>query len=223
MQLDCIFGKTYKNDEFEQIVDFLNANPIKYALTVSPTIYTSCIKQFWTSAKVKTVNDDVRIQALVDGKKVVVNKASIRRDLRLDDAEGTARLPNDAIFEEVARIWVLSLEQTKTNQAAKIKKLKKRLKKLEGKKKKRTHGLKRLYKVSMSARIVSSDEEGLEQDATVAKKVVTTIEVATAATSPQISKDELTLVQTLKTFDKVNLEQHHFYNLHMLKTKVKES
>nr|GEV68860.1 hypothetical protein [Tanacetum cinerariifolium] len=41
---------------------------------------------------------------------------------------------------------VVSLEQTKTNQAAKIEKLKKRVKKLEGKKKKITHDLKRLYK-----------------------------------------------------------------------------
>nr|GFA75123.1 hypothetical protein [Tanacetum cinerariifolium] len=40
----------------------------------------------------------------VDGKKVILNKASIRRDLRLDDAEGTACLPNAAIFEEFARM-----------------------------------------------------------------------------------------------------------------------
>nr|GFC91633.1 hypothetical protein [Tanacetum cinerariifolium] len=59
---------------------------------------------FWTSVKVKTVNDDVRLQALVDGKKVIVNEASIRRDLRLDDAEGTACLPNAAIFEDLARM-----------------------------------------------------------------------------------------------------------------------
>nr|GEW32798.1 hypothetical protein [Tanacetum cinerariifolium] len=50
-------------------------------------IYTSCIEQFWDSAKVETVNGDVRLQALVDGKKIIVNEASIRRDLRLDDAE----------------------------------------------------------------------------------------------------------------------------------------
>nr|GFB94270.1 hypothetical protein [Tanacetum cinerariifolium] len=53
---------------------------------------------------VKTVNDDVWIQALVDGKKVVVNEASIRCDLRLDDDEGTACLLNVDIFEELARI-----------------------------------------------------------------------------------------------------------------------
>nr|GEV97595.1 hypothetical protein [Tanacetum cinerariifolium] len=66
---------------------------------------------------------------------------------------------------------VISLEQTKTNQAAKIKKLKKRVKKVEGKKKKkRTHGLKRLYKIGLSARIVSFDEEGLGDQEDVSKQ-----------------------------------------------------
>nr|GEW02193.1 uncharacterized mitochondrial protein AtMg00810-like [Tanacetum cinerariifolium] len=45
------------------------AAEVKYALTASLTIYTLCIKQFWTSAKVTTVDDEVRIQALVDEKK----------------------------------------------------------------------------------------------------------------------------------------------------------
>nr|GEV52923.1 hypothetical protein [Tanacetum cinerariifolium] len=85
--LIAFLEKPTESDRFEQIVDFLNVNPIKYVLTVSPTIYTSCIKQFWTYTNVKTVNEDVRLQALVDGKKVIVNKASIRHDLRLDDAE----------------------------------------------------------------------------------------------------------------------------------------
>nr|GEW59954.1 hypothetical protein [Tanacetum cinerariifolium] len=57
---------------------------------------------------------------------------------------------------------VLSLEQIKTNQAAEIEKLKKRVKKLEGKKKRRTHGLKRLYKVGLTARVESfMEQEGL--------------------------------------------------------------
>nr|GEW45562.1 hypothetical protein [Tanacetum cinerariifolium] len=57
-----------------------------------------------TYAKVKTINEDIRLQALVDGKKVIVNEASIRCDLRLDASEGTTCLPNAAIFEELARI-----------------------------------------------------------------------------------------------------------------------
>nr|GEV39750.1 hypothetical protein [Tanacetum cinerariifolium] len=55
-------------------------------------------------AKVKRVNKDIHIQALIDGKKLIVNEASIRRDLKLEDAEGTACLPNDTIFEELARM-----------------------------------------------------------------------------------------------------------------------
>nr|GEU54324.1 hypothetical protein [Tanacetum cinerariifolium] len=120
------------------------------------------------------------------------------------------------------KLRVLSLEQNKTNQAAKIKKLKKRFKKLEGKKKKRTHRLKRLYKGRMNnadlfrVNDLDGDEvimdvtasENVEHDAIVAEKevsvaaneVVTTVESVegiTTATTPQISKDDVTLAQTL--------------------------
>ncbi|GJU58097.1 hypothetical protein Tco_1235863 [Tanacetum coccineum] len=74
---------------FKGIIDFLNASSIRYALTVNPTIYTSCIKQFWATAKAKTVNGEVHIQALVDGKKVIVTEPSVRRALQLKDVEGT--------------------------------------------------------------------------------------------------------------------------------------
>ncbi|GJU83360.1 hypothetical protein Tco_1285725 [Tanacetum coccineum] len=42
----AFLAKPTESEGFEQIVDFLNANPIKYMLTVNPTIYTSCIEQF---------------------------------------------------------------------------------------------------------------------------------------------------------------------------------
>nr|GEW00602.1 hypothetical protein [Tanacetum cinerariifolium] len=102
--LIAFFEKPSESDGFEQIVDFLNANQIKYALTVSPTIYTSCIKQFWTTVKIKTINDDVRLQALIDGKKVVINEAFIRHDLKLNDTKCTSCLFNALIFEELARM-----------------------------------------------------------------------------------------------------------------------
>nr|GEU88156.1 putative ribonuclease H-like domain-containing protein [Tanacetum cinerariifolium] len=50
------------------------------------------------------VNDVTRLQALVDKKKVVVTKATIREALRLDDEEGVDCLPNKEIFTELARI-----------------------------------------------------------------------------------------------------------------------
>ncbi|GKB57713.1 hypothetical protein Tco_0913899 [Tanacetum coccineum] len=81
-------SKPEESDGFEQIVDFLNAHPIKYALTVNPTIYTSCIKQFWSTVKAKTINGEVQLHALVDGKKIIVTESTVRRDLQLEDAEG---------------------------------------------------------------------------------------------------------------------------------------
>nr|GEV94919.1 ribonuclease H-like domain-containing protein [Tanacetum cinerariifolium] len=92
------------SEGIDQIIDFLNAHTIKYALVVNPTIYVSCIKQFWATATVKKVNDDVQLYTLIDGKKVVVLEAIIRRDLHLDDADGVKCLPNDEIFEELARM-----------------------------------------------------------------------------------------------------------------------
>ncbi|GJS86261.1 hypothetical protein Tco_0752802 [Tanacetum coccineum] len=54
--------KPTESDGLEQIVDFLNAHPIKYALT---------------------------IQALVDKKKVIITETSIISDLQLEDAKVT--------------------------------------------------------------------------------------------------------------------------------------
>ncbi|GJW79995.1 hypothetical protein Tco_0143970 [Tanacetum coccineum] len=85
--LVVFLAKPAESEGFEQIVDFLNAHTIKYALMVNPTIYTSCIEQFWATVKAKTINEEVQLQALVDGKKIIVTEASIRSDLLLNDEE----------------------------------------------------------------------------------------------------------------------------------------
>ncbi|GJY27431.1 hypothetical protein Tco_0402157 [Tanacetum coccineum] len=54
--LIAFLEKPTESEGFEEIVDFLNANPIKYALTVNPTVYCSCVKQFWDTVKAKMVN-----------------------------------------------------------------------------------------------------------------------------------------------------------------------
>ncbi|GKA26601.1 hypothetical protein Tco_0712710 [Tanacetum coccineum] len=100
------FSKPIESDGFEQIVDFLNAHPIRYALTVNPTIYTSCIKQFWSTVKGKTINGEEQLHALVDGKKIIITEASIRSDLQLDDEEGVGCLPNSIIFEQLTLMGV---------------------------------------------------------------------------------------------------------------------
>ncbi|GKB73091.1 hypothetical protein Tco_0934503 [Tanacetum coccineum] len=53
---------------------------------------------------VKTANREVQLQAPVDGKKIIITKASVRCDLQLNDEEGMDCLPNATIFEELTRI-----------------------------------------------------------------------------------------------------------------------
>ncbi|GJT79745.1 hypothetical protein Tco_1054087 [Tanacetum coccineum] len=174
--------KPIESDGFAEIIDFLKASSVHYALTVNPIIYTSCIEQFWATTK-----------------------SSIRRDLHLDDAEGTDCLPTATIFEELARMGeitplfdtmmvqaseevgedsdhpidqpstsskpkkkqtskktqskVLDLEKANDAQAKEIAALKKRIQRLERKKKSRHTGLKRLKKVGMSRRVESSEDQ----------------------------------------------------------------
>ncbi|GJS24622.1 hypothetical protein Tco_0453254 [Tanacetum coccineum] len=214
---------------FEKIVDFINAHTIKYVLTINPTIYTSCIEQFWAIVKAKTINGEVQLQALADAKKIIITESIVRRDLQLEDAEGVDCLPNATIFEQltlmsskttawnkfssnmtsaiiclatnqkfnfskyifesggprrqetmgdtIAQTRVLDLETTKTTQANEIASSKRRVKKLEKKNKSRTHKLKRLYKVGLSARVESSrDEESLGEDASKQGRRITAID-----------------------------------------------
>nr|GEW98876.1 hypothetical protein [Tanacetum cinerariifolium] len=96
--------RLYINDDWNEVkqllrmelrFDFLNANPIKYALTVNPTIYNSCIEQFWATAKAKNINGKAQIHAKVDGKKVIISEATIRRDLKFEDEGGVDFLSNE--------------------------------------------------------------------------------------------------------------------------------
>ncbi|GJR04921.1 hypothetical protein Tco_0527905 [Tanacetum coccineum] len=67
-------SKPAESKGFEQIVDLLNA---------------------------KTVNVEVQLQALVDGKKIIITESIVRRDLQLEYAEGVDCLPNATIFEQL--------------------------------------------------------------------------------------------------------------------------
>ncbi|GKD32242.1 putative ribonuclease H-like domain-containing protein [Tanacetum coccineum] len=79
-------------------------------------------KAFDATVKVKTVNGEQQLQALVDGKKKVVTEASVRRDLQLDDEECTDCFPNATIIEELTRIGLqcLSAKTTTWNEFSSI-------------------------------------------------------------------------------------------------------
>nr|GEY40491.1 hypothetical protein [Tanacetum cinerariifolium] len=57
-----------------------------------------------TSVSIKKSNDVVRLQALIDRKKVIITEDTIRQALRLDDADGVDCLPNEEIFAELVRM-----------------------------------------------------------------------------------------------------------------------
>nr|GEU43790.1 putative ribonuclease H-like domain-containing protein [Tanacetum cinerariifolium] len=147
------------------------------------------------------------LHARVDGKKIIITEASIRRDLQLADEEGVDCLPNSTIFKQLALMgfdsvskhfndsllargntlrsdedkmklnelialcttlqnMVLELEKIKTSQNNEIASLKRMVKKLKKRNRSRTHKLKRLYKVGLTARVESLyDEESLGEDA----------------------------------------------------------
>ncbi|GJV18887.1 ribonuclease H-like domain-containing protein [Tanacetum coccineum] len=91
--------------DFQKIVDFLNISHIKFALTENPNIYTSLIQQFWQTASTNTLEDEeVEITATIDGQLKTITEASLRRHLKLEDADGISSLPNSKIFEQLALI-----------------------------------------------------------------------------------------------------------------------
>ncbi|GKA30578.1 hypothetical protein Tco_0716883 [Tanacetum coccineum] len=102
----AFLAKPAESDGFEQIMDFLNAHTIKYALTINPTIYTSCIEQFWATVKAKTFNGEVQLQALVDRKKIIITELIVRRDLQLEDAEGV-----DSFFSQQWKFLIHTILQ----------------------------------------------------------------------------------------------------------------
>ncbi|GJZ54322.1 hypothetical protein Tco_0609207 [Tanacetum coccineum] len=57
--------------------------------------------KFWSTVKAKTINGEIQLHALVDGKKIIITESTVRRDLQLEDAEGVDCLPNSTIFEQL--------------------------------------------------------------------------------------------------------------------------
>ncbi|GJW39369.1 hypothetical protein Tco_0065214 [Tanacetum coccineum] len=95
--------KSEGNEGFHEIIDFLDASHIKYALTKNPTIYVSFIKQFWRTATANTrTNREVKLTATIDRHAKTITEASLRRHLKLEDNDGVTSLPNLEIYEQLA-------------------------------------------------------------------------------------------------------------------------
>nr|GEV12893.1 hypothetical protein [Tanacetum cinerariifolium] len=64
----AILEKYEHNQDFHQIVDFVEASHIRYALTFNPNVYVSHIRQFWSTARIETTEEGTKILATVDGR-----------------------------------------------------------------------------------------------------------------------------------------------------------
>nr|GEU40206.1 hypothetical protein [Tanacetum cinerariifolium] len=102
----AILEKYQHNVDFHQIVDFVEASHIRYALTINPTVYVSHIRQFWSTARTETTNEGTKILATVDGKLMTISELSIKRNLKLKDEEGISTLPDAELFENLALMGV---------------------------------------------------------------------------------------------------------------------
>nr|GEX05411.1 hypothetical protein [Tanacetum cinerariifolium] len=145
-------------------------------------------KLFWAIATAKNINGEAQIHAKVDGKKVIIFEATIKRDLKFEDKEGVDCLSNEVIFEQLTLMGV---------------------KRLEKKRRSTTYGLRRLYKIGISARVESSakeqiledqgrfyDQEMFDTDAFNDQEVVVK-DVNAASIATAISIDDITLAQAL--------------------------
>nr|GEX23717.1 hypothetical protein [Tanacetum cinerariifolium] len=95
----AILEKGEHNIDFHPMVDFIEASPLRYALTVKPTVYVSHIRQFWSTARIETTEDGTQILATVDGFHKTITESSLRRNLSLmmrkqsDEGSGTPTEP----------------------------------------------------------------------------------------------------------------------------------
>nr|GEX87547.1 putative ribonuclease H-like domain-containing protein [Tanacetum cinerariifolium] len=181
---------------------------------------------------------NVQIRALIDGKKIIVTEASIRRDLQLQDAEESM---GDQEDESKQRRMIDNINQDE--EIALVDKTQEKMNKEEMFRVNDLDGDEVIVDVTAGENVeqstkVAKNEISTDDPVTTAGEIVTTVEdveVTTAATTLQISKDELTLAQTLikikaakpkirgviiqepSKFRTTSSLQH--YNFHMLKTK----
>ncbi|GJY05737.1 hypothetical protein Tco_0371677, partial [Tanacetum coccineum] len=113
----------------------------------------------------ETIGDTIT-QTRFENVSKLSNDSLLARGNTLQSDEDRLKLDELMALCTTLQSRVLDLEKTKTTQANEIASLKRRVKKLEKKRSSRTHKLKRLYKVGLTARVESSgDEEDLGEDA----------------------------------------------------------
>nr|GFC40095.1 hypothetical protein [Tanacetum cinerariifolium] len=97
----AILEKGEFNIDFHPMVDFIAASPLRYALTIKPTVFISHIRQFWSTARIETTDEGTHILAIVDGIQRTVSEASLKRNLKLRDKDSIISIPDTELFENL--------------------------------------------------------------------------------------------------------------------------
>nr|GEV90136.1 hypothetical protein [Tanacetum cinerariifolium] len=167
----AFLSKPTECDGFEQIVDFLNAHPIrkpkrKDTQVPQPSdpienVPNEAIHKEFSDSLVRDVTTTSSLEAKQDNDNI--NKTQSKETPNESSSQGTNSVGGPRCQETMG---VLDLEKTMTTQLNEIASLKMRVKKLKKKNRSRTHRLKRLYKVGLTTRVESSgNEESLDEDA----------------------------------------------------------
>nr|GEW17751.1 hypothetical protein [Tanacetum cinerariifolium] len=85
------------NTNFHQIVDFIEASHLRYALTFNLTVYVSHIRQFWSTARIETTDEGTKILATVDGRTVLLFPSML---VTMGEGSGTPTEPHHTLSPE---------------------------------------------------------------------------------------------------------------------------
>nr|GEX00606.1 hypothetical protein [Tanacetum cinerariifolium] len=108
----AILEKGEFNSDFHPMVDFIAASPLRYALTVKPTIFVSHIRQFWSTSRIETTDEGTHILAIVDGIQRTVSESSLRRNLKLRDEDGIVSISDTELFKNLTLMGIVPLFDT---------------------------------------------------------------------------------------------------------------
>nr|GEZ79528.1 hypothetical protein [Tanacetum cinerariifolium] len=156
--------RIHKDHPLNQVIDEAINEEMDDSLVRDATIASSSDSEQDSDEAINEEMDDSLVRAAT---------TASSSDAEQDSGVNTPRSDKDNLkLKELMELYatlqsrVLDLEQTKATQANELDSLKRRVKKLEKNQKSRTHKLKRLYKVSLTAKVESSDDnEDLGEDA----------------------------------------------------------
>nr|GEU96064.1 hypothetical protein [Tanacetum cinerariifolium] len=96
------------SDDYHQIINFLRASHIRYALTHDPIIFDSLVKQFWSTATLRSPElGPPAIQATIDKTPYTITKDLVRSQLQLADNGSINDLPIAEIYSRMDNLGLM--------------------------------------------------------------------------------------------------------------------